>query len=158
MGKAVLAIISTILSSTLLGLLLLTGCTPESCYEETGSALRAGFYETGSGNNIATDLVSAYGVGLESLFLYKDEKSLKEIVLPLDPTSGECRFVVSINGVSDTITFKYSSFPHLISKECGYSVFHTLESYSSSNNIIDTIIIRNPNVTIPYEENIRIFF
>ncbi len=158
MRKAAHAVISTIVSTTLLGLLLLTGCTPESCYENTESALKAGFYETGSGKNIATDMVSAFGIGMESLFLYKDDKAKKEIFLPLNPTSGECSFVVSINGVSDTVTFTYSSFPHLISKECGYTVFHTLESYSSTNNIIDTIIIRNPNVTIPYEENIRIFF
>ena len=119
MGKAGHIRFSALFFSALLGLLLLTGCTPESCYENTESALKAGFYETGSGKNIATDLVSAYGVGMESLFLYKDDKAKKEIFLPLNPTSGECSFVVSINGVSDTITFTYSSFPQGKGAEIG---------------------------------------
>jgi hypothetical protein len=158
MRKAGTVIFSALIFSAMLGTLFLISCTPESCYENTESAVKAGFYETGTGKNIAADSVTAYGIGMESLLLYKAAKAKKEIFLPLNPTTHECSFVVSINGITDTITLTYSSFPHLISKECGYSVFHTLESYSSSNNIIDTVIIRNPNVTIPYEENIRIFF
>lgn len=158
MGKASSSLFFGIITSSILAIVLLARCTPESCYENTESALKAGFYETGTGTNVEPDSVSAYGIGVDSIMLYKNEKAKKEILLPLNPTTAVCSFVISINGISDTITFTYSSFPHLISKECGYSVFHTLDSYSSSNNIIDTILIRNSNVTVPYEENIRIFF
>ena len=135
-----------------------SGCTPESCYEETKSGVKGGFYETGSGLNIAADSLTVYGVGMETDLIYQNVKDRKDLVLSLDPALQSCSFVVIINSVADTVTFNYTSFPHLVSKECGYAFFHTITSHSSTNNLIDTVLLRNPNIKIPYEENIRIFF
>jgi hypothetical protein len=133
-------------------------CAPESCYEETISQVKAGFYQTGTGNIVTADTVSLYGLEMVSTPVYNKSADLTGISFPLDPSTESCTYVFIINGITDTVTFRYSSFPHLISKECGYSMFHTLDSYNSTRNLIDTIIIRNRNITIPYEENIRIFF
>lgn len=135
-----------------------SGCTPESCYDETISGVKGGFYETGSGLNISADSLTVYGVGMESDLIYQNAKARKDLVLFLDPALQSCSFVVIINSITDTITFNYTSFPHLISKECGYTFFHTITSHTSTKNLIDTVLLRNPNITIPYEENIRIFF
>jgi hypothetical protein len=145
-----------LLSLTIFAIAFLFACTPESCYEETESAVRAGFYETGTGRNIAADSVTVFGLGRDTL--YFNSKGEKSILLPLNPAETSCTFVLILNGVSDTLTMVYSSYLHLISKECGYSVFHTLESYSASLNLVDTIIIQNENIKIPNDENIRIFF
>ena len=40
-------------------------------------------------------------------------------------------FVIKINGVTDTIEFQYSSYPHLISKECGYTFYHHLDTVTN---------------------------
>jgi hypothetical protein len=135
-----------------------SGCTPESCYEETISGVKGGFYETGSGLNIATDSLTVYGVGMETELIYQNIKGRKDLVLFLDPALQSCSFVIIINDVTDTLTFNYTSYPHLVSKECGYTFFHTITSHSSTNNLIDTVLIRNPRIKIPYDENIRIFF
>jgi hypothetical protein len=133
-------------------------CAPESCYEDTTSAVIAGFYETGTGVNISPDSVTVFGAGSVNDTLVSSQKNVKSVNIYLDPASPSCSYVFIIDGIQDTITFNYSSFAHLISKECGYSMFHTLETCTSTKNLIDTVIIRNRNITIPYEENIRIFF
>jgi len=137
---------------------LIQSCTPESCYQDTISQVKAGFYQTGTGASIIADTVSLHGLGMDSLLIHNKSSELTGVRFPLDPSATSSVFVFIINGITDTVTFNYSSFPHLISKECGYSMFHTLESYTSTRNLIDTIIIRNRNITIPNEENIRIFF
>ncbi|MFO7573929.1 MAG: DUF6452 family protein [Bacteroidales bacterium] len=133
-------------------------CTPESCYEDTVSQVKAGFYQTGTGANIVADTVSLYGLEMALSPIHNKSKDLMGVNFPLDPSTASCSFIFIINGITDTVTFHYSSFPHLISKECGYSMFHTLESYTSTRHLIDTIILRNRNITIPNEENISIFF
>jgi hypothetical protein len=95
---------------------------------------------------------------METDLIYQNVKDRKDLVLFLDPALQSCSFVVIINSVADTVTFNYTSFPHLVSKECGYTFFHTITSHSSTNNLIDTVLLRNPNIKIQYEENIRIFF
>lgn len=133
------------------------GCTPESCYENIVSGIKGGFYQTGTGLKISPDSVSLFGPGIDSPPLYSKATGLKEVVFPLNPAEPACSYIFTINGIRDTVTFTYTSFPHLISRECGYSMFHTLNSCISTGNIIDTIIIINRTIAIPYEENIRIF-
>jgi predicted nucleic-acid-binding Zn-ribbon protein len=158
MAKAGITIFFSLASKAVLLFVLASSCTPESCYQDTESGVRALFYETGTGLNIATDSVSVTGIGMDTLTLYDKAREKKDIVLPLNPAAAECSFVITINGITDTIIMRYTTYPHLISKECGYSLFHKLQSYSSTNNLIDTIIVQNPQITIPNEENIRIFF
>lgn len=133
-------------------------CTTGSCLEETESAAMAGFYETGTGNAIAPDTITVYGLGMESEPLYLKAANKKDLLLPLNPANGSSAFIITANGITDTITVVYSSFPHLISKECGYTMYNTIEKCSSTHNLIDTVFIQNPNVTTKYNENIRIFF
>ncbi len=133
-------------------------CTPESCYQETVSQVKAGFYKTGTGENISADSITIHGLEMAASPLVKNTKNLKGVAFPLDPSGESCSLVFIINGINDTVTFHYTSFPHLISKECGYTIYNTLHSYTSTRHLIDTILIRNRNIRMPYEENIRIFF
>ena len=52
-----------------------------------------------------------------------------------------CKFVIRINGINDTIEFIYSSYTHLLSKECGYTFSYNLDTAIHSINIIDSISI-----------------
>ncbi len=158
MVKAILTRTSVFSGLLLIATIIQYACTPGSCLEETESAVKAGFYQTGTGSIIAPIAVTVYGLGMESDPLYLDAAGRADILLPLNPATSKSEFVIIANGITDTITIVYSSFPHLISKECGYSMFNTLESCTSTNNLIDTVFVQNPDVTTKYNENIRIFY
>jgi hypothetical protein len=79
-------------------------------------------------------------------------------LLPLNASAGSCIYVIRINGLNDTIQFLYSNYPHLISKECGYTFYHILDLPVYTQNNIDTILIINRSITTANEENIRIFY
>jgi hypothetical protein len=137
---------------------LFHSCVSPACLGETTSYLNAGFYKTGTGKPFTPDSVTVYGLGKTGSYIYKKATSLTTIKLPLDASSESAGFVMKINNVTDTLIFTYTSFPHLISKECGYTFFFTLDSCEWKGRIIDTINIRNNKVTIFNEENIRIFY
>jgi hypothetical protein len=139
-------------------ILFLLSCTPQSCLEETTSYVKATFYKTGNNTPTIPDSITVFGIDKETSRLYSKALNVSMIKLPLDASAETCGFVLKINTITDTLKFTYSSYPHLISKECGVSFFHILESYEISGNTVDTIIFRNNNITTFNEENIRIFY
>jgi hypothetical protein len=135
-----------------------SSCTPSACIGETTAFLKGGFYKNGTGTLLSADTVTIFGVGRDSAKIYSKSLRVTLIQLPLDASSDSCSFVMKINSTIDTLTFKYSSYPHMISKECGVTFFFILESCRWRGSIIDTINIRNNNITTFNEENIRIFY
>jgi hypothetical protein len=134
---------------------LMKSCTPSACFEETNSFLKASFYS--NEKQLAPDSLSVSGMG-KTTKIYDKARKVQPALLPLNSSAGSCTFVIRINGVNDTIQFQYSSYPHLISKECGYTFYHRLDSNVFTRNNIDTILIINRSVTTANEENIRIFY
>jgi len=142
---------------TLTGLYL-NSCSAGSCFDETESKVKATFYSAETGNTLAPDSVTLYGVNMDTLKLYDSTTVLKIAEFPLYAAEHASRFVLIINGVNDTLEFSYSSYPHLLSKECGYTFFYTLNSVIHSVNIIDSISIEKKTITTFNEENLRIFY
>ena len=138
--------------------LVLTFCTPEACFEETNSFVKASFYQNATGKYLAPDSITLYGSSMETSKLYNRARYVQPALMPLNSATDNCTLIIRINGIADTLTMTYSSYPHLISKECGYTFYHILDSYIVTKNIIDTIIIRNRSITTVNEENIRIFY
>ncbi len=139
-------------------LLLICSCTPEACFEETNAFLKASFYINETGKYQAPDSVTLFGEGMEAAPLYVKARNVQPALFPLDASAASCTFIIRINGVTDTIRIVYTSRPALVSKECGYTFYHTVGDISATRNIIDNIIIRNRNITTVNEENIRIFY
>lgn len=139
-------------------ILHLASCTPQACFEETNAFLKASMYLQVTGKNVAPDSITIYGVSKDTSKLYKRSSAVKVALLPLNASAASCSFVIGINGVYDTITFEYESYPHLISKECGYTFYHTLHTTLYTRNIIDTIKVTSSRVTTINEENIRIYY
>ena len=149
-----------VLIPILLAALILTfsaSCTTDYCFEETNAYLKASFYLESTGKVHAPDSLSLYGSGHDSL-IYKKEPDVTMAFLPLNASADSCRFIFKINGISDTVTFIYSSYPHLISKVCGYTFYHKIETPRYTGNIIDTITIRQNTITTDNEENILIYY
>jgi len=139
-------------------LLKIVSCTPESCFEETLALLKASMYQSSQEKNVAPTSLTLYGLNMEDDKIYDQTEGVKSALIPLNPYAESCTFVIGINSVTDTLIFWYTSFPHLISKECGYTFYHALDSLITTSNAIDTVIIRNRYVTTSDEENIRIYY
>jgi hypothetical protein len=136
---------------------VVVSCTPGSCTEETVSKVKAGFYQTGTGKPLKADSVTLYGLGKESDKIYNKALNLQTIYFPLDASKDKSTLILRINGKNDTITLEYTSYPHLVSKECGYTFYHILDTVYNTRNDLD-FLKKSQNVTTFYEENIRIYY
>jgi hypothetical protein len=118
--------------------LLFYSCTPQSCFEQTDALVKTSLYLNKTGKLLAPDSLTIYGLNMETNKLYDKSKSIKIAQLPLNASETHSTFIIKINGITDTLQFWYTSYPHLVSK--------------------DYIYIRNNNITTLNEENIRIFY
>jgi len=151
-------LISVFLFAASASALLQTSCTPGSCFEETNAFVKATFYLSTSLKADAPDSISVYGAGRDTSFIYYKSRNVNQALLPLDASKEGCSLVIRINGVNDTISFVYSTTDHMISKECGYTFYHTIEAPSFTTNIIDTVTVVKYTITTLSEENIRIYY
>ena len=106
---------------------------------------------------VPPDSLTLYGIGKDSV-IYKKTSRVQPAMIPLNASAPGCRFLIKINGVDDTISFFYSTFAHLISKECGYTFFHDLDSVAFTRNMIDTIQVKLKTITTFNEPNIFIYY
>jgi hypothetical protein len=148
-----------LIASILAGFFLLAySCTPGACFDETNAYMKASLFLDSTGKQTAPDSLSLWGTGMDTSKIYDAKVSLKQAFLPLDGSSVKCKFTIMINGVYDTLTAWYSTFPHLISKECGYTFYHNLDSVHTTNHKIIKISITKNSITNQIEENIRIYY
>jgi hypothetical protein len=138
--------------------LLLISCNQGSCFEETESYLKATFYNSTSKKIAAPGKLTVSGLN-DTTKIYNKAINVSHADLPLNASEPSCTFLVIIDGVTDTVEFKYDTYPHLISKECGYTYYHTLDSASRPTfHAIDSIKLINKTVTNLNVENIRIYY
>ena len=147
-----------LLAITALSLLKISSCTPESCFEETMAYVKANLYQSSTDKNVAPESLTLYGAGIDTNKIYDNSNSTRQALIPLNPSADSCTFIILINSETDTLVFWYDSFAHLISKECGYTYFHSLDSLTITTNAIDTVIINNIYVTTNDAENIRLYY
>lgn len=152
----------TLPASILVVLLVITisvaSCAIGSCFEETQSYLKASFYKNDTEKLTAPDSLTIFGLSRDTSKLYENSGGITHALLPLDASALSCKFVVTINNLTDTVEFQYSTYPHLISKECGYTFYHELDSAIFTKHIIKGIFRSNNTVTNLNVENIRIFY
>jgi hypothetical protein len=134
-------------------------CSEGSCFEETESYLKATFYLNETKKAIPPELLSLHGVGMDTVFLYNNSANVKVALIPLNSSAENSKFIITINNVADTLEFRYSSYPHLISKECGYTFYHHLEDEPiCTHHVVDSIFVANKTITNLNVENIRIYY
>lgn len=148
--------LSAVLCLAIAGSLAISiSCTPQACFEETNSFVKATLYDS---TKKAPDSLTIYGLNRDSAKIYNKAAKVQPALFPLDASTGSCTFIVKINGITDTITFNYTSYPHLISKECGYTFFFNIDTPVYSKNNIDFIYTVQKNITTANVENLRIFY
>jgi predicted nucleic-acid-binding Zn-ribbon protein len=145
-------------AAVLICVLIITfSCTPGMCFEETNAFLEASFYLESTGKAKAPDSLTLIGLGKDTA-RYNKVGGIQPALIPLNTSAENCSFMIKINGVSDTISFLYNSWLHMISKECGYTYYHSLDTVYSTRNIIDTILIKQKTITNLNDQNIQIYY
>ena len=138
-------------------LIISFSCTTGMCFEETNAFLETSFYLESTGKLKAPDSLTLTGLGKDTA-RYNKAAGIQPALIPLNASAENCTYIIRINGVSDTISFLYTSWLHLISKECGYTYYHYLDTAYSTRNVIDTILIKQRNVTTLNDQNIFIYY
>jgi hypothetical protein len=146
--------------ATIIGIsfILMASCTPGSCFEETNAFIKTSFILDSTLVKHSPDSLTIYGIGRDTSKIYNKARNVNPALLPLDASTAGCGFVMRINGINDTISFTYSTYPHSISKECGYTFYHTIDAPVYSTNIIDSVKVLKSTITTLSEENIRIYY
>jgi len=133
-------------------------CSPQPCYQDTVATIKANFYRTGTGTTVTADSVTLYGAGRDTSKIYDAATGISSIAIPLDAGSDSSSFVIKIDTLTDVITFYYSRYTHLISKECGYTFYYNLTKPVKHSLPLPDFLIINTDITTGNAENIRIFF
>jgi hypothetical protein len=138
-------------------IMFLYSCTTGSCFEETECYVKAGFYKNTT--RTPPDSLTLSGLNNDSL-IYNHQASIQPGLIPLNSSADSCTFIIVINGESDTIEFRYTNYPHLISKECGYTFYHHLDTIIPLEHFhsIKRIEYINQTITNLNAENIRIYY
>jgi hypothetical protein len=133
-------------------------CTPQACIEETESFVKASFYSNSTNKPQVPDSLIIYGLNKDTTLYYKNFR-IQPAKLPLNSATSGCVFIIMINGITDTLELHYTSYPHLISKECGYTFYHTLDTNKIfTKHAIDSIRFKKRLITTVNEENITIYY
>jgi hypothetical protein len=156
MRKLIPGNLAFVISGLILSLL---SCSLGSCFEETESYLKVSFYSNTTKKLVAPDSLTIYGLNMETTKLYNKATKIQPALIPLNSSASECTYVIRINGITDTIQFRYNSYPHLVSKECGYTFYHQLDTEPiPTYHGIRYIFTSNSTITTLNVENIRIFY
>ena len=138
--------------------LLLCSCLEIACIDETEAYVKADFYSFSTGQQIIPDSLTLYGIGKNADKIYDKAKITPPALLPLRDSTDYSIFIIRINGVTDTLEFRYWSYPHLVTKECGYTFYHYIDTIYYTKHVIDSISKKYENVTTLDGENISIYF
>jgi hypothetical protein len=138
--------------------LILNSCLEVACVDETEAYVKADFYSFASLKAAIPDSLTLYGISRDTNKIYNKAKITPPALLPLNDSTDYSLFVIRINGVTDTIDFRYWSYPHLVTKECGYTFYHSIDTVFYTKHTIDSVSKINENVTTINGENIRIYY
>jgi Family of unknown function (DUF6452) len=138
-------------------IIFLSSCTTGSCFEETECYVKASFYKNTT--RTPPDSLTLYGINNDSI-IYNQSRSIQPALIPLNSSANSCTFIIEINGKYDTIEFRYTNYPHLISRECGYTFYHHLDTIIPHEHFhaIERIEYINKTITNLNAENIRIIY
>ncbi len=142
--------------------LLFSGCTDDQpCEEATANRLRVGFYIAGQETETIASVnsFSVYALDETARYLiYDNQNNVSVVELPLNPLENQCAFVLSFGESRDTIWFQYAREEHLISIECGFTLFFDIAEVDYTTHFLEALVINNTYVTNSFDEHIKVYF
>ena len=148
------------LPAMLISAFFLSSCTDdEVCEEATANALRIGFYlaDQEVETPVSLNALSIYALGVSDSLVYDSENNVSRVELALNPTNDACGYVFVFGLQSDTLWLDYERETHLISVECGFTMFYMLQQVDHTPNFIFSLGIAEPHVTNDLNEHIKIY-
>ena len=119
----------------------------DGCEGNQSSLPLAGFYSSQSKSQITIDSLTIYGIGMPGDTTIVDTATVSQTYLPLN-----------IADNVSTITVSYKSSPYFHSEDCGAMLVYDIDEYTTTHNLIDSVIIPTRHIDNTDRENIQIYF
>jgi len=140
---------------------ILLGCGNENdCQGGQIHPLRLGFYQTRPGTNrlqaMQIDSIAVVGIGQVGSPIYNEwTRRLRTLELPLRPLADSTGFVLRFGiNHTDTLWVIHRHQLHLVSPECGFTVFNTVTHIRHTNQRISGFTLSQPFVANTLEEHL----
>lgn len=148
----------------LLIILGMTACSSEDCPINNTVQGKMVFYNS-LGDAVSINAMLSMAVVRpqgDSVILNK-KMNATDAVFPLSYTNETDTFIYcyDLNGTLvtyDTLYISHTNTPTLVSVDCGTAMFHTITAVSSTHTLIDTLIIKSPEVNYDERENIQVIY
>ena len=138
------------------------GCGVEAdCEQGMVNRVRMVFWKrhdvTGQLQQVQVDSITVYGINAQENPIYDNRRRLRSIELPLQPLADSTGFVLQFPGSQlDTIWIKHWYQFHLLSPECGFTVFFNITGLNHTTRTISHFSIIQPFVSNTLEEHISL--
>jgi len=136
----------------------MAACSTGACFEDIDPVVIVSIYSDSTQNVIACDSIKVTGLTESGDTLLVDNTSVSQFSFSLDPIHNEAKLCIALDDATDTITLTYTNYPHIVSPDCGYTIFSSISAVTTTKNIIDTITIENKSVTLNGETNLCLFY
>lgn len=104
------------------------------------------------------DLITLRGLSIEDDYLLFDATDIDVLSLPLNNSTNESSFILSIGETKDTIRFTYEKYLLFNSVKCGVAYTYTITGINYSTNLLQDIILTKPEIDVISAENIQLVF
>ncbi|MBD5237241.1 MAG: hypothetical protein HDS62_06895 [Bacteroidales bacterium] len=152
----------------LLFIIIVEGCSTDECYDNRNALPYAGFYGymDGKMGSVSVDSMEVYGVNVPGdSILWEGKRSLSSLYLPFRIDSDTTTYVfhpisriLSMLGLTDTVTFIYDREARFVSSACGASYLYKIKEIRHSGILIDSVVCPGMEITNANRENIQIYF
>ena len=152
------------LTITLLALLtvLFSGCGESDCPLTTQSVARFDFLDSKTHQTVGL----TNGATISGL-VYVDNQLRTDTVfnqaqsymsLPLSYTNQTTFVMHYTETLRDTIELTHKNIPYVKDIECGSMMFHEVESMQYTTNVLDSVVLVNPNINNEEKTNFYIYY
>ena len=148
------------LTGLVIFVIALAACSTGACFENIEPKVVVHIYSEATGALKKCDSIKVIGVSETGDTLLVDETSVSNFSFSIDPMNNESTLYFLLDDLRDTVTLTYSNYPHIISPECGYTIYSDIltVTFPSEQHKIDTIRIENKSVTLDGERNLLLVY
>ncbi len=143
-----------------LAILLFHSCQDdEICEDLTANNLRIGFYMIDQEDDQWTvvDSLRVFAVEKADQPIHDTLRFISALELPLNPSADSCGFVLDFFHLVDTIWLTYERKTHMVSVECGFTMFFDIKKTVYSTHHIISLEAPMTYVTNDLDEHLKIF-
>ena len=148
--------------------LLLMGCNGNDCPLNNTVRMVCGFYSGDSAVSIGDTLT----IAVRDSVILNRSVATSTVSLPMSYTADADTLVFlytpdgSEVSIADTLIVSKTNQPHIVSLECGTSVFHSISAVSHSHRApdstfryaIDSVVVKHNEVNFDAQENLKIYY